>query len=44
MAKQIGMKTIWVRQGFAKYKSVKNDDEKADYTVEEIKDILKILS
>jgi FMN phosphatase YigB (HAD superfamily) len=43
-AKQIGMKTIWVRQGFAKYKSVKNDDENADYTVEEIKDILKILS
>jgi HAD superfamily hydrolase (TIGR01662 family) len=43
-ANQIGMKTIWVRQGFAKYKSVKNDDENANYTIDEIKDILKILS
>jgi 8-oxo-dGTP diphosphatase/putative hydrolase of the HAD superfamily len=43
-ANQIGMRTIWVRQGFAKYKSVKNDDENANYTIDEIKDILKILS
>jgi 8-oxo-dGTP diphosphatase/putative hydrolase of the HAD superfamily len=42
-AKQIGMGTIWIRQGFAKYKSVSDEDEKPDYIVNTIKDILEIL-
>lgn len=38
-AKKIGMKTIWVRQGFARYQSVKNESERPDHTVESIRDI-----
>lgn len=43
-AKQLGMKTIWVRQGFAKYQSIKNDNEQPNYTIETIGDILDILT
>lgn len=43
-AKQLGMKSIWVRQGFAKYQSVKKDNEQPDYTIEAIGDLLDILS
>ncbi|MGN1154013.1 MAG: HAD family hydrolase [Candidatus Gastranaerophilaceae bacterium] len=43
-AKQLGMKTIWVRQGFAKYQSVKNIEEQPDYTVETIGDVLDVLT
>ncbi len=41
-AKMIGMKTIWVRQGFAQYQSVKNENEKPDYSVEGIGEIINI--
>ena len=41
-AKKIGMKTIWVRQGFAKYQSVKTESEKPNYTVENIGEIINI--
>lgn len=43
-AKQLGMKTVWVRQGFAKYQSVKNIEEQPDYTVETIGDVLDVLT
>jgi 8-oxo-dGTP diphosphatase/putative hydrolase of the HAD superfamily len=43
-AKQIGMNTIWVRQGFAKYKNILAEDEKPDYMIETIKDVLEIIS
>lgn len=43
-AKQLGMKTVWVRQGFAKYQSIKNIEEQPDYTVETIGDVLEILT
>ena len=35
-ANKIGMKTIWVKQGFAKYHSPKNDSEQPDYIIDSI--------
>lgn len=40
-AKKLGMKTVWVRQGFAKFQSVKCNAEKPDITVESIKELSK---
>lgn len=42
-AKKLGMKTVWVRQGFAKYKSITDESEKPDYIIEAIESILDIL-
>lgn len=42
-AKQLGMKTVWVRQGFAKYQSVTNETEQPDYIIETIDKILNLL-
>ncbi len=42
-AKAVGMRTIWIKQGFAQYQKAKNDFEKADFTVNELTQILKIL-
>lgn len=42
-AKQIGMKTIWVKQGFGRLWHVTGEDEKADYEAEKLSDILDIL-
>ena len=42
-ARQLGMKTIWVRQGFAKYQSVEKEYEKPDYIIENIGEIVKVL-
>lgn len=41
-AKKLGIKTVWVRQGFAKYQSVNNNYENPDYTVESIGEIVNI--
>ena len=43
-AKQLGMKTVWVRQGFAKYQSVKNIEEQPDYIINSIAEVLDILA
>lgn len=43
-AKQLGMKTVWVRQGFAKYQSISNETEKPDFIIDSISDILDILT
>lgn len=43
-AKQLRMKTVWVRQGFAKYQSIKSNDEQPDYIIDSIADILDILT
>ena len=43
-AKQLGMKTVWVRQGFAKYQSTSNETEKPDFIIDSISDILDILN
>ena len=42
-ARQLGMKMIWVRQGFAKYQSVEKECEKPDYIIENIGEIVKVL-
>lgn len=42
-AKKIGMKTIWIKQGFAVYQSPKNESEKADYTVNSLSQLLSVL-
>lgn len=42
-AKTIGMKTIWIRQGFARYQQPKNDFETADFTVDTLTQLLNIL-
>ena len=39
-AKKLGMNTVWVRQGFAKFQSVKNELERPDYIVESIVDVV----
>lgn len=41
-AKEMGMNTIWVRQGFAEYQEVQNSIEEPDYIVNSINDIINI--
>lgn len=41
-AKKLGMKTVWVRQGFAKMQYVKSENERPDYIIENIGDIIDI--
>ena len=42
-AKQLGMHTIWVKQGFGGMADIKNAENIADHTVESIGDILSYL-
>jgi 8-oxo-dGTP diphosphatase len=42
-AKEIGMKTIWIKRGFGKYWSISNENERADYEVGSLKEILTAL-
>lgn len=42
-AKTIGMKTIWIRQGFACYQQPRNENETADFTVDKLTQLLNIL-
>lgn len=42
-AKKLGMKTIWVRQGFSIYQQPINEYQKADYVVDSLWDIMEIL-
>lgn len=41
-AKKLGMKTVWVRQGFAKFNSVHDANEQPDYIIESIGEIIKL--
>ena len=41
-AHKIGMKTIWIKQGFSKYSTPKNESEKADFVVDNLNKILDI--
>ena len=41
-ALKIGMKTVWVRQGFVKYQSINNESERPDYIIDDIADILNV--
>ncbi len=42
-ANLLGMITIWIRQGFGKYWVIKNEIEKADYTVNSLNELCRIL-
>ena len=42
-AKKLGMKTIWVRQGFSIFQQPENDIQTADHIVDSLRDILEIL-
>ena len=42
-AKQLGMKTIWVKQGFGSLWTVMDESEKADIEVNNLSDILNYL-
>lgn len=41
-AKSLGMKTVWVRQGFARFQCVSDEAEKPDYTIDTITEILNL--
>lgn len=42
-AKKLGMKTIWIRQGFAIYQNPRNTEEQPDYIVDSLAELKKIL-
>lgn len=42
-AKLMGMHTIWVKQGFGKYWDITQENEKADYTIQELSELQNIL-
>lgn len=42
-AKKLGMKTIWVKQGFAIYQKPINSDYEADYVVNDLTELTSIL-
>jgi len=41
-AKKLGMKTVWVRQGFAEYQAIHNDSEKPDFIIDSIGEITNL--
>lgn len=42
-AKQLGMKTIWVKQGFESLWNITDESKKADMEINNLSDILKYL-
>ncbi len=42
-AKKLGMKTIWIKQGFGKYWNITSEEEKADYEVTNLTEICEIV-
>lgn len=42
-AKLLGMRTIWIRQGFGKYWKKTTECEQADYEVNNLSEILEII-
>lgn len=42
-AKALGMKTIWIKQGFGKYWNILSEREQADYEVNKLSEILEIV-
>lgn len=42
-AKALGMKTIWIKQGFGKYWNKSTEREQADYEVNNLSEILEII-
>ena len=41
-AKKLGMKTVWIRQGFAAYQTPENEDYEADYAVYNLLELTNI--
>lgn len=41
-AKQLGMKTVWVRQGFSKYQSAKSVSVQPNFIVDKVSELVKI--
>ena len=41
-AKKLGMKTVWIRQGFAIYQNPRNAEEQPDYIVDRLSDLKRI--
>ena len=41
-AKALGMKTIWIKQGFSAYSPIQSPSEEPDFTVNSLSDLLKI--
>ncbi|MBR6152631.1 MAG: HAD family hydrolase [Lachnospiraceae bacterium] len=39
-AKKLGMKTVWVRQGYAIYQSIDDDSKRPDYIVNNIEELI----
>ena len=42
-ANKLGMKTIWIKQGFSVYQKPVNEFQQADYSVDRLQDILEAL-
>ncbi len=42
-AKLLGMRTIWIKQGFGQHWNITNDNEKADYVVDNLMTLCDIL-
>ena len=42
-AKRMGMKTIWIKQGFGMFWNIANESEKADFVVDNLTEICNIL-
>ena len=43
-AKKIGMKTVWIKQGFGKYWRISGECEKADFEVDDLTSLINIFS
>ena len=42
-AKSIGMKTVWIKQGFGRFWKITNETEKADFEVNNLTELCHIL-
>ena len=42
-AKSIGMKTIWIKQGFSKFYTIKTEKEVPDYIVNDLNELYDLL-
>ena len=41
-AKRLGMKTVWVRQGYAVYQSIDDESKRPDYIVDSIEELREL--
>ena len=41
-AKKLGMKTVWIRQGFAIYQNPQRAEEQPDYIVDNLSELEKL--